>query len=382
MEPNQVVDFESSESHFFLNPRASEQDKSILSLVELPSLPGHIWLTSSGTTQKTEIKLIALSKNAFLVAAAASNRHLGIEPDDVWYKNLPDFHVGGLSILARAHLAKTKVIDDYANNIRWEAKSFVARVNEVRATLISLVPTQVYDLVHAGLKAPAHIRAILVGGGALPPDLFVEARQLGWPLLPTYGMSEVCSQIATAPMVSLDKKKIKFPEAIVLDHIETRTHAEGLLEIKSEALFTTLAYAGEKGLRLEDPKVDGWYRTTDKVDLDVSCVLRGRTCLRFIGRNSDLVKVNGELVSLAKVQSRFNQRDAVVVAKEDARMGHRLCVATTTREYASFEKKVKDFNQASAPFERILAIYFVDEIPRSALGKVKVEALKDLLGRG
>lgn len=374
MVPNQVVDFESAKSHFFYNPRLSESELKILDSLKLPELTAHIWLTSSGTTQGPEVKLVALSKSAFLIAAASSNRHLEVTAHDTWYKNLPDFHVGGLSILARAHLSKSKVIDDYSFGAKWDAIAFGNRIIEVRATLISLVPTQIYDLVQAKIVAPSCVRAVLVGGSALSPELFVKAREFGWPLLPTYGMTEACSQIATAPLQTL--KRSQFPEAIVLDHIESRTTSERLLEIKSEALFTCLAYAGPQGLRTEDPKVDGWYRTTDRADLDISCELSGRKTLRFLGRTSDLVKVNGELVSLPKLQARLNCDDSVVFAKEDSRSGSRLCIATTSKEYQEFESVIVRLNHALAPFERLISLYFVEELPRTPLGKIKIQKLK------
>ncbi len=374
MESNQIVDFESTRSHFFHNPRLSDGDLKILATLKLPELPAHIWLTSSGTTQTSEIKLLALSKKAFLIAADSSNRHLQVTSQDIWYKNLPDFHVGGLSILARAHLSKTKVVDDYAAGAKWEPQEFLKRITEVGATLISLVPTQIYDLVQAKVKSPSSVRAVLVGGGSLSPEHFVRGRELGWPLLPTYGMTEVCSQIATARLESL--KRNKFPEAIVLDHVETRTGSEGLLELKSESLFTCLGFAGSKGLRVDDPKVDGWYRTSDRVDLDISCELAGRKTLRFLGRVSDLVKVNGELVSLSKLQVQLNREDSAVFAKDDERSGARVCVATTSKEFRKYESAIIDLNQSVAPFERVLGVYFVDELPRTPLGKLKLEQLK------
>lgn len=374
MEPNQIVDFESAKSHFFYNPRLSASELKILESVTLPELPAHIWLASSGTTQTSEIKLVALSKKAFLIAAAASNRHLEVSTEDIWYKNLPDFHVGGLSILARAQLSGSKVVDDFTANAKWEARFFSNRVQEVGATLISLVPTQIYDLVQAKIESPKKVRAVLVGGGALSPELFIQARELGWPLLITYGMTEVCSQIATARLQSL--KRNKFPEAIVLDHIEVRTGSEGVLELKSGALFSCLGFAGTDGLRIEDPKVDGWYRSGDRVDLDISCEVAGRKTLRFLGRVSDLVKVNGELVSLAKLQVRLNREDSAVFAKVDARSGARLCVATTSKEFLEFGSAIEQINQSVAPYERLLSLYFVDELPRTPLGKIKIERLK------
>src|SRR5690606_11909007 len=77
---------------------------------ELPDLPGHVWFTSSGTLATPGAsKWIALSKNAILASAHAVNTHLGISASDSWGLTLPLAHVGGMGIIARAHLLKQKV---------------------------------------------------------------------------------------------------------------------------------------------------------------------------------------------------------------------------------------------------------------------------------
>ena len=42
----------------------------------------------------------------------------------------------------------------------------------------------------------------MTGGGALDPSLYKQARDLGWPLLPSYGLTECGSQVATASLSS------------------------------------------------------------------------------------------------------------------------------------------------------------------------------------
>ena len=40
---------------------------------------------------------------------------------------------------------------------------------------------------------PAALRAVLLGGGPIPADLVTRALRAGWPVVPTYGLSEVAS---------------------------------------------------------------------------------------------------------------------------------------------------------------------------------------------
>src|SRR5207253_1068669 len=89
----------------------------------------------------------------------------------------------------------------------WNPARTVKKWKDRKVTLTSLVPTQVFDLVSANLTAPKNLRAAVIGGGALDPSLYLKARELGWALLPSYGLTECASQVATASLDSLGKKE-------------------------------------------------------------------------------------------------------------------------------------------------------------------------------
>ena len=101
---------------------------------------------------------------------------------------LPDFHVGGMGILARCHEAFLQ------GGSGWRGKWDPVRYHELAlaegSTLSSLVPTQLFDLVEHGLRAPEPLRAVIIGGGRLDDQLYEQALQLGWPLMESYGMTE------------------------------------------------------------------------------------------------------------------------------------------------------------------------------------------------
>src|SRR5690242_12710153 len=100
------IDWTSDEAHVLLNPRMpSDEETRLRSLVI--DLPGHLWLATSGTTGV--LKLAALSKRAMLASAAAVNRHLASDANDLWCCVLPEFHVGGQGIFARAFLSGARV---------------------------------------------------------------------------------------------------------------------------------------------------------------------------------------------------------------------------------------------------------------------------------
>lgn len=343
------IDWVSSESHLLLNPRMPQEERRRLeSFVD--DLPGHLWLGTSGTTGS--LKLTALSKTAMLASAAAVNRHLGASSTDVWCCVLPLFHVGGLGILARASLSGARVVQ-----MEWDPAAFAARAD---VTLASLVPAQVSDLVRAGLRAPAAMRAIVVGGGALRSDLYREARELGWPVLPSYGMTETCSQVATA---TLDG-----PELVLLDHVEVRI-TDGFLAFRGPSLLTGYGTPGG----LIDPKMEGWFVTADLGRVE------GRF-LRVEGRHGDFIKVGGESVDLGRLDAILASiagDAAAIVAVPDARLGRVVHLAATSGVDA--DEVARAFNARVLPFERVRGVHRVPRIPRSSLGKlIRSELLASL----
>lgn len=356
-------------TEILLNPRLPADDQAYVHrlIASVPSLDGHVWLTTSGATAR--LKPVALSKRALLVSARAVNEHLASDARDIWLNVLPTFHVGGLGIHARAHLSGARVV----SLERWDTAAFGARLT-ADVTLTSLVPTQVFDLVQAGLAAPPSLRAAVVGGGALAPDLGRRAGALGWPLLPSYGATECGSQIATAAPGATDEDA---PRLRLLSHVAVRTSAEGRLEVRSHALFT--GYATETGL--VDPKRDGWWRTDDLGDV------HGDT-LVVHGRADETVKVGGELVHLAALEARLADviaaiapgTDAALVRVADPRLEWVVGLAVATVDPSTADRVRDAFNAAVLPFERARVTHRVASVPRTALGKVARGALEVTLG--
>ena len=352
MEEARVMDFSSAETHLLLNPRLPDADRVALESLaaEAPALRAHIWIATSGTTGS--LRLVALSKEAILASAAAVNQHLSITSRDSWINVLPPFHVGGLGIYARAELTGSRVIP-----MGWDARQFIRTIAAEHVTLSALVPAQVRDLAVLGEPAPSSMRAIIVGGGALAHDLYSRARALGWPVLPSYGMTEACSQIATAVGES--------PEMKLLPHVRARADDDKRLAFRATSLLTGYAFSDADGRTVfADPKIDGWFVSQDlgAVEGDV---------LRVFGRAGEFVKIGGESVDLARLDAVLDavrgDVDAVIVAVGDERLGHVIHLVTTVVDSAPV---VNAFNERVLPFERIRAVRRVDAIPRSPLGKV------------
>jgi O-succinylbenzoic acid--CoA ligase len=254
----------------------------------------------------------------------------------------------------------------------WDPHFFTELVQKNSGTLSALVPTQIFDLVRAGLRAPESMRAIVVGGGNLNPALYAEARKLGWPVLPSYGLTECASQVATASLSSLEQDG--YPELRLLSHVEVDAAASGArLRIRSQALLTGYLLETGSGAVFTDPKQNGWFTTED-----LGSVTDG--VLRVQGREGSFVKMGGESVDFARLERIFEEArlatgfagDAMLVAVVDERLGHVTGVVVgEDREFAKEQLAalLEGFNQRVLPVERIRQVRRVPVIPRSALGK-------------
>ena len=357
-----------------------------MSLAGQYSLAGHVWIASSGSTTalSDSVKLIALSHRALLASAKAVNNHLESDHGDCWVQVLPRFHVGGLGIEVRASLTGARVVSalvgDDGSELRWNCEYFVSVCENNKVTLGSLVPTQIYDLINAGLRAPKSLRAIVIGGGALNPELYKKARLLGWPLLPSFGMTEACSQVATAPLSLIPTNDPgKQPEEQtplkLLPHLEARVGQEDRLLLRGHSLLTGYAQIRNGEYVWIDPKNrEGWFETEDLIELKDGF-------LRPLGRRGDYIKVLGEGVSLLQLQQKlevaliargFATSSAVVFSRSDARQGSELILVFESQVPEKAQEDLRqDFNHSVRPYERVHRIEEVDSLPRSELGKLK-----------
>ena len=229
------MDLFSQGTQIFLNPRWSADEKKILrELSEKFSLKNHFWVASSGSSAEkmSSVKLVALSHAAILASAEAVNKHLQATAQDRWAQCLPEFHVGGIGVEARASLTGAKVYSGLrpGDQGKWDPRYCHQILSENKITLTAMVPAQIFDLVQLNLEAPPSLRAVVIGGASLAQDLYKKAISLGWVLLPSFGMTECCSQIATAELESWKKKK---RDMKILGHVKARLTPKGFLQIQS-----------------------------------------------------------------------------------------------------------------------------------------------------
>ncbi len=334
---------------------------------------GTVSFATSGSTGAP--RHVCIRHEALEASARAVNAWLRAEASDVWLRVLPEIHVGGYSIGVRARLSGARLVEATG---RWDAAECMRLLEAERVTLTSLVPTQVHDLVAGGWRAPGTLRAVLVGGGALQEELWREAAALGWPLLPSYGMTEAGSTIAAAVYPAVAGGSMPVME--LLDGWEARREeTTGCLELRGPSLCEGYVQAdGGDWTFMPALDADGWFSTQDRGEV------QGRV-IHLQGRADRMVKILGEQVNLDAVERALEAMGmkpgvGVVLARPHVRNGHEL-VFVTELPKAEAAALAHRWALEGPAFARLAACLSGRVLPRSALGKIRRGELAEWLAR-
>ncbi|MBM4382871.1 MAG: o-succinylbenzoate--CoA ligase [Deltaproteobacteria bacterium] len=341
-----------------------------------------LWLFTSGTSG--EAKAAELSQRALRASARGHERSIGLATGERWLACMPMFHIGGLSILVRCTLAgASAVLHD-----RFDEGAVVAELTSGHIALVSLVPTMLARVLDAWGERPPppRLRCVLLGGAAAPAPLLARAAALGFPIAPTYGLTEAASQVATrAPA---EKREPLGGRLRALPGTELRIMnedgalappgSEGEICVRGETLMTRYVgneVATSRALR------DGWLRTGDVGRLD------DEGGLEVLDRRTDLIVSGGENVYPAEIENALHEHadvlEAGVVARADERFGARPVAFVVPRPSARIDEVALRAHCAArlARFKTPDAFVFTDALPRNAAGKLLRRELRDRLLR-
>jgi O-succinylbenzoic acid--CoA ligase len=338
-------------------------------------------LFTSGTSGAP--KGVCLTHGNLQASALGAALHLGLRRDDRWLACLPLFHIGGLSILMRNVLLGSPVLI----HERFDPERVSAAIDE-GITHVSMVPTMLGRLLDLrGEKpAPASLRAILLGGAAAPAGLLERARKLGFGVLPSYGLTEACSQVATCdPGDSENASQETGSVGRALFGTEIRIAdargdalppgREGEILVRGPTVMAGYLDDAEESSRTLR---EGWLHTGDVGALDPAGILR------VLDRRADLIVSGGENVSPAEVEAVLRDHediaDAAVAGLPDPDLGSRVTAWIVPKAGAHCQgADLRRFcRRRLAGFKVPKEIRFAAELPRNSSGKLLRRCLPQL----
>lgn len=334
----------------------------LAALLRGPELPGRAELLIATSGSTGEPKTVMLSAANLEAAVLAAKARIPLAPGDVWLNCLPLRHIGGMAIFYRCAEAGAAVL----LHPGFDADSVRSEMALHGVTHVSLVPPMLARLLEAG-PPPARLKSALVGGGPLSAALARRARDAGWPLCPTYGMSEAASQVATLAGLPPDWR-----EGMVgppLPGMEVAIAADGRIRIRGAMVMTGYAPHGS-GL-----DADGWFSTGDRGYLDPNgnLVVWGRCDEMLVsgGVNVHPGEVEGLLLACPGV------RDAAVTAVGDDTWGARIAALLVGE--ASAESARLWCREHLPSHLRPRLFVKVSALPRTSLGKLERARLPGLV---
>lgn len=330
----------------------------------------HTVVFTSGTTGRP--RGVVLSAGNHLASARAATARLGATADDRWLACLPLHHVGGLAVLLRAVIAGGCVVLQRG----FDPQAVARALREDGVTQLSLVPTTLRRLLDDPAAAPCGLRVLLLGGARSDRALVEAARAKGWPVAPTYGLTETGSQIVTARPADdvrgdgfvgapLDGTEIRI---VAPDGRTARAGEPGVITVRGATV--ALGTLNDNGA-VEPLAPSGWLRTADRGVLDAG------ECLTVLGRADDVIVSGGENVTPEEVEAALLDHPAVadagVAGLADAEWGQVVCAWVVPRAGATptLAELRAGCGARLARHKLPRRLVLVSSLPRTPSGKLK-----------
>ena len=333
-----------------------------------------LMLFTSGSSGKS--KAVILSFQNLIQSALIGDQILKQNKSDRWLASLPFYHIGGFSIIVRAFLSGASVIiPDSLKN-----KDVIFALKKYKPTLASFVSTQLQRLIENNIQPNKELKNILIGGGFTGNELSLEAIKKKWNITKVYGSTEVSSFVSAITANEILKKPLSSGKAIYPNEIlivnekkkKVSANTRGEIIVKSPSV-TKGYYKNPEETKKK--LINGFYYTGDIGYLDDEGYL-------FVeARREDLIISGGENIVPKEVESAILNHpsvdDVFVFGFDNAEWGQEAAAAIVLKEHKEINSiELRKFlNNKLAGYKIPKKIFFIDEIPKTSLGKVQKEKL-------
>jgi len=329
---------------------------------------------TSGTTGHP--KGAVLDQRAVLFNALNSRHMHALTPADRVLTVLPMFHVGGLNIqtVPALHAGAEVILHP-----RFDAAAFLRACAEDRPTLSLLVPAAMDALVaHPGWEQAdlSGLRGVGAGSSEVPLRLIEAFHARGVPVQQIYGATE------TSPIAICQTRA----EALAAPGSIGRPAPHAECRIADAA--GRAAPPGERGeIQVRGPAVarrywpdrpattpEGWFATGDVGHAD------GQGRFWFTDRLKHVIISGGENIYPAEIERILGTAPGIlegaVCGRPDPRWGEVPVAVVVAGPGFDPAAVLRHFDGRIARFKQPRDVLVVDALPRTALGKVRVAALR------
>ncbi|HJS48739.1 MAG TPA: long-chain fatty acid--CoA ligase [Gaiellaceae bacterium] len=371
----------------------ADADESAFAYRDLPERSAAAMCYTSGTTGRP--KGVLYSHRAIAIHALTVIGCLGMYADDVCLPVVPMFHAnawcfpfsctmtGVKQVFPGPHLDPTSLLED----LQQEKVTITAGVPTIWMGILQTLDSDpgAWDL--------STIRTMTVGGAA-PPRAMIEAFQErhGLHITHGWGMTEM-SPVGTLSGTPGQEAGLEPQEAytrramqgLAIPFVDIRASgAEGFvpwdgqtmgeLEVRGPSIASAYYESDEGGDRWTD---DGWFKTGDVVTIHPDGFVEVQD------RAKDLCKSGGEWISTVALENALMGHPAVaeaaVIAVPDDKWSERPLAVVVLREGATAtDDELREFIAPNfAKWCLPDHFEYVDEIPKTAVGKFRKTALRE-----
>ena len=342
-------------------------------------------LHTSGTTSRP--KIVPLTNKNIYSSAENISKSLNLSEVDHCLNIMPLFHIHGLiAILAASIKSGASVCASNGFN----ALKFLELAKSEKITWYSGVPTMHQAILlraekNLELAKNLNLRLIRSSSASLPPAVFEKLNNVfGCSVIEAYGMTEATHQMTSNPLPP-KKQKPGFvgipagPEVCIMDEKDKILNQGETGEVCIKGDNVTLGYDNNPEAN-KNSFTKGWFRTGDQGYFDQNGYLK------ISGRLKEIINKGGEKISPLEVDNVLMDHplieQAVCFGYEDKMLGEDIAAAIIVKEGKNCsESDVKNYAEEKlAKFKIPKKIFFVNEIPKGATGKLQRNVLAKNFG--
>ncbi|MFL6714626.1 MAG: malonate--CoA ligase [Sulfurifustis sp.] len=339
-------------------------------------------LYTSGTTGRSKGAMLThgnLASNALTLLD-----YWGFTASDVLLHALPLFHIHGLFVAANLALLSTAKM---LFTSKFDARQVLTLLP--RSTVFMGVPTYYTRLLaETGLtqETTHNVRVFISGSAPLLKETFTAFRErTGQTILERYGMSETGMNTSNP----LRGERIGGTVGPALPGVSVRVVDEqnrpvpadtiGQIQVKGPNVFKGYWRMPEK--TREEFTNDGYFNTGDMGSLGANGYLT------IVGRSKDLIITGGYNVYPKEIETLIDEMPGVVesavVGVPHPDFGEAVTAVVVRKSAANIAEAdiLKRLKDEIANYKVPKRVYFFDELPRNAMGKVQKNVLRQMIQR-